>query len=843
MSRPIRAFLLRRCGPDDWTVSVCRDFEAVLEAWSGREPLQTGILHIGFHRPPSSAFEDLAEAHPDRLLVSAAARYGLPPGYEASSEPVGMVEDIPFHLGSRGWGYVLSADELRSKAAENPASKLQTVTGWVATVLESDPDLAASLLEVGIFDDASYHRSEKALPWSVRHRAGVSRLKALIGDHDDPCMIVRAGPPWLKDRPIDALSPTVRISNVFSRLGVNYVKDIERFTLVELLGTPNFGRGSVNDLRISLLTALREGPFNLEAKIKEAGADTLEGELQRTLADLQDRGRDILIRRMGFGRPQETLEMIANDHGVTRERIRQIESKLTKRIIQDSYWDDLLSAKLDLLLVDREFPLPILGLEAVDRWFAGVDQWPSAFRYILSNFCGGRVGVVSVDGIDYIGFLKQAEWDAALNDAGVLLSTGASERWTEDQCKSAVRPLINETCREFRNLFWDKCTTHCHFVEEEGGTRVLVSRGRGVEQAVEAILSESETPLHFSQIADRASARLRKSVEPLRAQSAAAAVGILLGRGIYGSEGHLTVDPSERDAILEDAESVVLAGPATRQWHVSEILSAIGESDGVSPSLDKYALNHLLGTSAVLRDLGRMMWVQEQADSSLNRIDIRQAIITLLQDAERPLRTREIQQRLVARRGLNETLQVAVNDPLIRLAPGLWGLNDRDVPIERQDQAELTQLLVSALESRGGALHSSELDVLTSSRWPGLTHAMTFSLATLDSRLRSTTGQYLYLASWGEPRRETLLEAVRSALLEVAEPVTLEALSLLVDSRVGRSVSRQNVSASLQSVGARYCPDDGTWCGSRPSDEVEDDEDLGLETSRLDSPLRATGGL
>lgn len=835
MSRPIRAFVLLRCGPDDWSVSVCRDFEAVLGAWAARRESEAGILHIGFDRPSSSSFEDLAKSHPDRFLISAAAKFGLPAGYEASQDPIGTVEDIPIHLGIRGWGYEVEEEEVRPKALQNDTPNPQPVTGWVATVLESDPQLAASLLETRIFDDASYHQAENALPKSLRHRAGLARLQALIGDDDDPCRIVRAAPPWLRDRPVDALDLTVRISNVFTRLTVRYVKDIERFTVFDLLRTSNFGRKSVNDLRASLLAALEDGPFDLEAKIEEAGADTLEEEIERTLAGVNDRDRDILVRRMGLRRPPETLEAIAKDYGVTRERIRQIERKLTKRLTFESYWDDLLSAKLDLLLADREFPLPILGLEAVDGWFAGVDQWPSAFRYILSNFCEGRVGVVQVDGIEYVGFLKQTEWDAALYEAGHLLSTGALQRWTEEQCKAAVRPLIKETAREFRNLFWDKSSTHCHFVIGEAGERVLVSRGRGVEQAVAAILSESAQPLHFSQIAVRATECLGREVEPPRAQSAAAAVGILLGRGIYGAERHVTLTPAERDLIREEAESIVIAGPAARQWHASEIFSALVESEILPPSLDKYGLNYVLSTSPMLEDLGRMTWVQKQAGLLHNRIEIRQAVLSLLEDAGRPLRTSEIQQRLLAQRGVNETIQIAVNDPLIRLAPGLWGLNDRDAPIARHDQTDLIECLISALEARGEALHASELGELLSSRWPELTSAMAISLATLDPRLRSAPGQYLYAQSWGDPRRETLSEAVKTVLLEANAPVTLESVSLLVGSRLGRSVPKERISASLQSLGAIYNPNEGTWCNAGAAGEPEADDDFeDLETAGPD---------
>jgi hypothetical protein len=49
--------------------------------------------------------------------------------------------------------------------------------------------------------------------------------------------------------------------------------------------------------------------------------------------ELDDRSRDILIRRYGLrGHVSETLEQIAEGYDVTRERIRQLESKALKKI-------------------------------------------------------------------------------------------------------------------------------------------------------------------------------------------------------------------------------------------------------------------------------------------------------------------------------------------------------------------------------------------------------------------------------------------------------------------------------------------------------------------------------
>ena len=847
MTRPIRAFMMIRGGPDDWTVSVCRDLETVLDAWTGRSPPErTGVLHIGFDRPPSTAFEAVAEAYPDRLLVTASAKFGLPQGYEASANPIDYVGNLPVHLGTRGWGYVVDDAELPAEPILQTPHPGRDASGWVASFLDLRPDLADALSHVGIFDDASYLKAESGLPWEPRYKAGVFRFRAIIGDQDhDPCAIARAAPPWLGERLIETIDFSVRVANVFSAQDVKTVADVQKFDLSQLLRIPNFGRKSANDLKASLLSALEDGPFNVNAKIERAGMESLRVELHRTLATLEERERDILTRRMGLGRLSETLQTIADDYDITRERIRQIESKIIKRLIREAYWDDLLTGKLDALLVGREFPLPVLGVEAVDKWFAGVSEWPDALRYILTNFCGDRVGIVQIDGVDYFGFLQQSDWEVAIGEASRILNYGAGEKWTEDHCKAVIDPLIKENAREFRGLFFEKAAKHCHFAEDETGQRILVAYGRGADQVVEAVLSDAERPLHYSEIAERASARQGRPIDVRRAHSAAATVGILLARGTYGLEKHVDLSIEDSDLIREEAESVVLAGPKGRQWHSAEIFSALLERDVPAASLDKYKVDFLLRQSTALQRLGRMTWVEADQDMGAvaDRIDIRRTIISLVQEAGGPLKTGEIHQRLIALRGVNATFQFGAVDPLIKLGTGLWGLNDRDLPIKRGDQAALLEDLVMALHKKASGVHVSEIETIAPQAWPGLTAKMIFGLAGLDERLRVGAGQYLYLAEWGGPRRETLLEAVRHVLCEATVPLTLENIAALTERRLDRGQLKGGVSACLQSLDASFDPINRTWVFSKGEADQADEEDFAAEATEFEesSNIEARG--
>mgnify|MGYP002628175468 CR=1 FL=1 len=833
MSRPIRAYLLVRDGLDDWSVSVCRDLEMVLEAWKQRSPPEkSGVLHIGFDRPPSTAFEEVASAHPGRLLITASARFGLPVGYESSNDPVGYVSDIPIYIGIRGWGYQVDKTEIETVTKQEKRRRANIPIGWVADLLLAKPEIQDDFEREGIYDDNTYLVSEQNLEREQRRDLGLFRFRAFVGkDDDDPCLIARASPPWFKERPLDTIGLTVRVSNVFSVQGVKTVGDIENFELFQLLRLPNFGRKSVRDLCATLLNALEEGPFSLAAKIQEAGNDSLYEEIKRTLRTLPNREHEIITRRMGFCRPAETLQAIADDYGITRERIRQVESKVVQHIVKDAYWDDLLTEKLNALLGGREFPLPVLGIEAIDEWFVGVSDWIGALRYILANFCDGKVSIVQIDGIDYFGLMEQLEWEMAQAEAPRLLKYGAEEKWTEEVAKSMIGRLIKESAKEFRGIFFDKASRLGHFIVEEGGTRLLVSFGRGADQVVEAVLSEAESPLHYTEIARRASDRQGRSIDDRRAHNSAAAVGILLGRGTYGVRKHIGYTTLELDEVRAEAERIILSGPAHRQWHSAEILSALLETEAPIGEMSKYILDFLLRESRVLKNLGRMTWVSDDRTSSvaISRIDIRQAIISLLDSAGRPLSSSEIQSRLVAVRGINEIFQIAAIDPLVRLGFGLWGLNDRDVLIKRSDQPAFFDEIEVLLRTKGKGIHISEIENFEFDHGSNFPGSIVFGLACSDARFHVGTGQYIYLSEWGGPRRETLSEATWAVLCEQLKPLTLEEIMSNVEQRLDRLVDRTAVSSRLQSLNAVFDADYRTWTPPVINENQFDEDDFDAE--------------
>jgi RNA polymerase sigma factor (sigma-70 family) len=825
MTGPLRAYLMLRSPEGDWSVSVFRDLDTLIQAWVARPAPNeiVGVLHVGFDRPPSQRFEEVASRTKGRLLVTASAKYALPNGFESSRNPMGEVDGHPIYMGLRGWGY-LADDDTPAEVLAPLAPRLEP-QGWVKEFLQQQPDSLNELFDAGIVDDGTYLSNEAKLSRDGRYRTGLFRYRHLVRPNDaDPCEVVRASPPWLLDRHLNTLDLTVRISNALGNMRIASVRDLLPYNEDRLLKIQNFGRKSIRHLHETLMAALNEGPFDIKTTVEEAKSDKLISEIERSLATLEEREREILSRRMGLHDLDETLQEIGDHYGVTRERIRQIESKSLERLARAALWDDLLITKLESLVLGREFPLPVLGLEAVDSWFEGVGKLGFALKYMLSNICHDRISVVRIEGIEYVGHLNQEQWSQTLREARRLLATGPEQNWSEERCKVLVEGLLNDARREFRGLLWRHASSLCHFAEANLGERVLASYGRGADQIVEAVLLDADTPLHYSEIADKARQRSGREIDIRRAHNAAASIGILLGRGVYGLNHHIRLSEKDRDAVRDEIELVILDGPDDRQWHTSELLSIVAETDAArSDLLDRYIVDALLASSQVVRRLGRMTWTKT-ISSSNSRIDVGQATVSVLQQAGCPLTTNEIRQRLIAVRGVSDNFQIHSSEFLVRLPHGYWGLNDRDICLNRPQQAELLEGLFTTLRRTEKGIHISEIEEVArgvTSSHEELAGETIFSLASCDRRFQINSAQYLFLREWGDARRLSVIVAVLETLRASSGSLSIEEIVAGTQRRIQRQCGKGAVRSCLQALDAHYDPDEQQW--SPPLEEALDE--------------------
>lgn len=868
MMRPLRAFLLIRAGQEEWSVGVHRDLESLLDSWKlaslGEAPV-IGVIHIGFGRPEAAAFDDLAARYTGHLLLTASARFALDRLVACSPQVAGVVEGIPIYVSTDKMRQISASDDLSIEKigaraddagehfvtypnAESYPPLIPITSSWFSALKNIEPDLANEAVKVGITDEASYLFFEWKLERTLRKRLGISRLKILLDSKwsEDPSEIIRFSPPWLLGEAVSTFNFTVRASNALQAAGIRTIEDLSKYDVEALYEIPNLGLKSIRDIADALLrrVGLDSTNHHKEQKIEVARrgndddveiplideATNIIDALHQTVSGLTERKRLVMKYRMGFGVKRSTLQEIATSIGVTRERVRQIESKTISQIVNLPIWRQTLVAKLGAIISDRDGPLPLLGLDIQDPWFTGVEEIPEIFDFVLENFCASEFSIVHTNNQLFVSKLSQHEWDEAVSKGRQILEGAIGENWRVSQVRSAIDALLILEGREMRGELWATVSKHAHFASVDGEEPVLVQYGRGAEQYVEVVLAESDRPLHYTEIAQEVKKRSGREIDTRRVHHAAAEVGLLMGRGTYGLMKHFPLSEDEVDLVVAETESIIESGVTGRQWSCAELCEVLGERgiefDG---RLTHYSLNIALQRSKSLAYLGRFVWSLAEGLrlSSAHRIDVRQAIVSLLRAEGRPLPLSEIKSRIIHDRGLSAHFQIVAVDPLIQLAAGVWGLIDRDIPFNEAEQASMMEELESVLHKRGSGLHVSELaqaltktrEVVNRVKDP----ALILALAKRTGHMSCSYGQVLYLTEWGDPRRirqpdaiKMVLERAGSSGLRISEIV--ESASLII----GRNISRANIYTSLSSVGARWDEEMGRWSLVETEEPIED---------------------
>ncbi len=146
-------------------------------------------------------------------------------------------------------------------------------------------------------------------------------------------------PQEVRGLPLAAFPMPTRLANVLGDLNFRLVGDLHGFSVNNLKGVPNCGSHTVSDLK-TFIEKVQQGEFKIESSAPQIALTPQELNLAQFvkfidgfLNELPPRDKDILGLRFGAtGEEPLTLEEVGGKYGVTRERIRQIQSENLKRL-------------------------------------------------------------------------------------------------------------------------------------------------------------------------------------------------------------------------------------------------------------------------------------------------------------------------------------------------------------------------------------------------------------------------------------------------------------------------------------------------------------------------------
>ncbi|NSW45560.1 MAG: sigma-70 family RNA polymerase sigma factor [Bacteroidales bacterium] len=145
--------------------------------------------------------------------------------------------------------------------------------------------------------------------------------------------------------PLNQVGALNKINKALSKFEQEYERTPTPEELAELLDLPK--EKVMDTLRVSGRHVSMDAPFvegednslvdvieNPDSPVADGKLinESLKKEIERSLATLTERERDIVRYFFGLGCPEKTLEEIGEELGLTRERVRQIKEKAIRRL-------------------------------------------------------------------------------------------------------------------------------------------------------------------------------------------------------------------------------------------------------------------------------------------------------------------------------------------------------------------------------------------------------------------------------------------------------------------------------------------------------------------------------
>lgn len=816
------AYLLSRRG-GQWQVGVHRVLAPLLgqyaEEWAAQRAT-AWLLHVGFDPPDPSGLEDVVSSMPGRVFVTSAARWALPPGFDVLPRIVGT-------LGGPGRQPVFLGRK-----------------GWVGQELVADSDVPGT---AGLGED-SLAGSQTALEEQYAFEATTSVQE-----------LVRHAPAWLLDTHVRSLALTVRLRNIFDAHAISHVRDLLAYDDVRFLQLKNCGRKSFRVLVAALRDAWRAGledghepsktqthtdptpvPGSTGARRSPSSPSrqgrTLLGTLRDVLKGRGPREQQIFARRLGASGAVETLEAIAADLGISRERVRQLENRAFG-LLADPHRTLARQTKavLSRLLKERREPLYVDLLGAEDSWFAGLEDAPSAL-YVTNLLCllsADRCRTLEIQGRSVLSEASVSTWSELVQLALQNLESLVAAQPTEGDVMLAVESVsVAAGAPELTLSLQEAVRSRVKFLPRTtGGEAILaaVSEDASARAVVVERLESSQVPLCVEELSRLLEAETGESWSAGRTRKILRASGARpFQRGVFGLRQHLGLSDDELSELRSAAEALIEEGGDGRQWHTSEIVAALhDDNDEDGDGVGSVALDFALDGSERVTYLGRKVWAARRS-----RTQVRHGVMDLcaeaVRKAGRPLSEDELKEAVSRVRGVNHNFLLVPRGGLARAAPRVWGLLERDFGTSPEEQRRLLDNLADALRARGRAFHSSEISGVIPVPVK-LTPYMVASIAGTDTRFRLGRGGLIGLAEWSDLGRLTVREAVQVAVAELGDRLTTDGFVNRVQALLEREVEERDVLDRLRWMGFRLDNLSNSWtrpvASTRGSGDVADDDE------------------
>lgn len=558
----------------------------------------------------------------------------------------------------------------------------------------------------------------------------------------------------------------------------------------QALNEGGVGRVSVKDLAAAI------GAHFERAEAERAIADLglIEG-LKAMVQQEEPMLRIILTRRAGIGGEAQTLQELGDTFGVSRERIRQLETRVATGIRRRQYAREV-ERRVGKALENGACLLSDL---ATDAWWAQAEDLATVVAYVVDDLCS-VAHVVEWDGDLWLSRSKSSAvtTTCAETEEAARKVTLPAPLSAFDAVQEKLRTTMGAT---FADRFAQDLRSKLK-VESVGGEPRVVAFGDTKGAEILGLLRASPVPLNIDDLTVRMGSRVKVPEEAL-----------YFAPRTIGLEQHFEDFDRWRAELVPAARKVIEAAGPSRQWTCSELLDELREERALPEWMNAFRLASLIRRSDALVYLGRLRVVLPGGEENRTRVFVHEATEQILRDAGGPVTKEDLLAKLHARVGFSGlTLQAVLIKPhFVKVDDDRIGLLDRDVEGGPAAIAEALDQLESVLDRRGrglSAFHAHEEVRGLSKAHAQWTVALTMSLVRTDTRFRTSLSGAVGLSGWESTRVPTRLDLVRTALDEGEGRVSIDALMARLEAHYGEVPTRGTLGAITMHVGAGL---DGEW--------------------------------
>ena len=502
--------------------------------------------------------------------------------------------------------------------------------------------------------------------------------------------------------PISSFPFKLKTFNCLQRANIVTLGALVNLTMDELIQIPRLGKTTLEDIKKNLLNLCKSN-HSLDSLSYVLDDSSLENYIISMEGHFKVSDFIVFKGRIGFDAKPFTLEEMGDLRGVTRERIRQIQSRIFKNLIFTDLIK-LIDRKLLSVRQNQFIPLYVNEIANYDIWFECLKNKPWILKILLESFESSKHNVEIIDGEYLVTFGANTQVANLIKYLERFIDE-QKNTITKKDLKDHIKLLLPVMANELTNYLFQKIganfTTHA---DEEKS--YIVNRGKGISQKILTIIESSDKPITSEalyQDMQHSEQSKRGTLNHLTKMSSTSFGVYLFNRSTYGIRRHLLLDDDEIDLIIEKINLHTIDENIDKQFHCSEILKQVSFFPSHKKYLTKYTLAICLRLTETFNYLGNFMFVRAGSkNTKIVKKDYSEMVLDVLEKSSIPLSSQEIKKIISNDRHVPSSPQIHKKGRLIPIRnfpennkTSTWGLIDVHLKISKQQ----LEKIICAMES------------------------------------------------------------------------------------------------------------------------------------------------